>query len=188
MHFSVIHEFIDITMCVSAFLVSNCMQLSGNKSCASFQIYFNSSKMWIWSDLSAAVPYIATDSCQTMGLLNFVHMLWWCNGPGVHELVSADGMRIRFNNNNGFLCIWVVAIFTVMCYNVLCDKYATRQLYGYCPSWALNWQHRRRHIFEEIHHYGADVISLQVTFCTVESKPWNVYSWNSLPQYAIAEL
>ncbi|TMW41140.1 hypothetical protein DOY81_013779 [Sarcophaga bullata] len=28
-------------------------------------------------------------------------------------------------------------IFTVMCYNVLCDKYATRQMYGYCPSWAL---------------------------------------------------
>ena len=61
------------------------------------------------------------------------------------------------------LRIAIAAIFTVMCYNVLCDKYATRQLYGYCPSWALNWQHRRRHIFEEIHHYGADVISLQVT-------------------------
>uniref|UniRef100_A0A8C3V3J9 CCR4-NOT transcription complex subunit 6 like n=1 Tax=Catharus ustulatus TaxID=91951 RepID=A0A8C3V3J9_CATUS len=29
---------------------------------------------------------------------------------------------------------------SVLCvYNVLCDKYATRQLYGYCPSWALNW-------------------------------------------------
>jgi len=57
-----------------------------------------------------------------------------------------------------------------MCYNVLCDKYATRQLYGYCPSWALNWQHRRRHIFEEIHHYGADVISLQVTAIDIELK------------------
>ncbi|KAA0717287.1 CCR4-NOT transcription complex subunit 6-like [Triplophysa tibetana] len=39
---------------------------------------------------------------------------------------------------------------TVMCYNVLCDKYATRQLYGYCPSWALNWEYRKRI------HYGAE--------------------------------
>jgi len=66
-----------------------------------------------------------------------------------------------------YVCL-VLAIFTVMCYNVLCDKYASRQLYGYCPSWALNWQHRRRHILDEIHHYGADVISLQV--CTGWSK------------------
>lgn len=31
-----------------------------------------------------------------------------------------------------------------MCYNVLCDKYATRQMYGYCPSWALNWDYRKK--------------------------------------------
>ena len=31
-----------------------------------------------------------------------------------------------------------------MCYNVLCDKYATRQMYGYCPSWALNWEYRKK--------------------------------------------
>lgn len=35
-------------------------------------------------------------------------------------------------------------IFTVMCYNVLCDKYATRQMYGYCPSWALGWEYRKK--------------------------------------------
>ncbi|KAF0022632.1 hypothetical protein F2P81_025258 [Scophthalmus maximus] len=53
------------------------------------------------------------------------------------------------------------ATFTVMCYNVLCDKYATRQLYGYCPSWALNWEYRKKGIMEDITSCDADVISLQ---------------------------
>lgn len=71
-----------------------------------------------------------------------------------------------------------------MCYNVLCDKYATRQMYGYCPSWALNWDYRKKviqintlderkwtwinskklllqAILDEIRHYSADIISLQ---------------------------
>lgn len=52
-------------------------------------------------------------------------------------------------------------IFTVMCYNVLCDKYATRQMYGYCPSWALSWEYRKKAILDEIRHYSADIISLQ---------------------------
>lgn len=37
-----------------------------------------------------------------------------------------------------------LVLFTVMCYNVLCDKYATRQMYAYCPSWALNWEYRKK--------------------------------------------
>ncbi|TSN86077.1 CCR4-NOT transcription complex subunit 6-like [Bagarius yarrelli] len=53
------------------------------------------------------------------------------------------------------------SVFTVMCYNVLCDKYATRQLYGYCPSWALNWEYRKKGIMEEITSCDADIISLQ---------------------------
>ncbi|CAB3362119.1 Hypothetical predicted protein [Cloeon dipterum] len=52
-------------------------------------------------------------------------------------------------------------IFTVMCYNVLCDKYATRQMYGYCPSWALNWEYRKKGIIQEIRSCAADIISLQ---------------------------
>ncbi|XP_033244180.1 CCR4-NOT transcription complex subunit 6-like isoform X3 [Drosophila miranda] len=48
-----------------------------------------------------------------------------------------------------------------MCYNVLCDKYATRQMYGYCPSWALCWDYRKKSIIDEIRHYSADIISLQ---------------------------
>ncbi|TRY54722.1 hypothetical protein DNTS_031248 [Danionella cerebrum] len=53
------------------------------------------------------------------------------------------------------------ALITVMCYNVLCDKYATRQLYGYCPSWALNWSYRKKSIMQEILSCNADIISLQ---------------------------
>lgn len=52
--------------------------------------------------------------------------------------------------------------FTVMCYNILCDKYATRQMYGYCPNWALDWTYRKKHILQELTHYKADIISLQV--------------------------
>jgi CCR4-NOT transcription complex subunit 6 len=53
------------------------------------------------------------------------------------------------------------ALFTVMCYNVLCDRYATRQQYGYCPQWALNWEYRKKGILDEVRHYGADIVTLQ---------------------------
>ncbi|XP_033122341.1 CCR4-NOT transcription complex subunit 6-like [Anneissia japonica] len=53
------------------------------------------------------------------------------------------------------------AIYSLMCYNVLCDKYATRQLYGYCPSWALDWEYRRKGIMDEIINNSADIICLQ---------------------------
>uniref|UniRef100_A0A5S6QWC9 poly(A)-specific ribonuclease n=1 Tax=Trichuris muris TaxID=70415 RepID=A0A5S6QWC9_TRIMR len=51
--------------------------------------------------------------------------------------------------------------FTVMCYNVLCDKYASPILYSYCPLWALNWSYRRRAILQEMIGHKPDVISLQ---------------------------
>uniref|UniRef100_A0A0R3RJ73 poly(A)-specific ribonuclease n=1 Tax=Elaeophora elaphi TaxID=1147741 RepID=A0A0R3RJ73_9BILA len=54
-----------------------------------------------------------------------------------------------------------IATFTVLCYNVLCDKYATNNLYSYCPSWALNWEYRKAAILKEIRHYEADIITLQ---------------------------
>ncbi|UJR21780.1 hypothetical protein I4U23_024855 [Adineta vaga] len=53
------------------------------------------------------------------------------------------------------------AIFTIMNYNILCDKYATRHVYGYCPSWALKWDYRRKQILEELRSYAADIIALQ---------------------------
>lgn len=54
------------------------------------------------------------------------------------------------------------AIFTVMNYNILCDKYANQHAYGYCPSWALKWEYRRKQILDELRSYGADIIALQV--------------------------
>ncbi|GMR48413.1 hypothetical protein PMAYCL1PPCAC_18608 [Pristionchus mayeri] len=54
-----------------------------------------------------------------------------------------------------------IATFTVLCYNVLCDKYATQSLYSYCPSWALNWEYRKQSIIKEIRNYEADIITLQ---------------------------
>ncbi|CAD5220592.1 unnamed protein product [Bursaphelenchus okinawaensis] len=54
-----------------------------------------------------------------------------------------------------------VAEFTVFCYNVLCDKYATTNLYSYCPSWALNWEYRKNAIIKEILRYNADIVALQ---------------------------
>ncbi|XP_076878103.1 CCR4-NOT transcription complex, subunit 6b [Brachyhypopomus gauderio] len=53
------------------------------------------------------------------------------------------------------------APFSVMCYNVLCAKYATRQLYGHCPPWALGWEYRKKAIMQEILSCNADIISLQ---------------------------
>ncbi|VDN56441.1 unnamed protein product [Dracunculus medinensis] len=54
-----------------------------------------------------------------------------------------------------------IGTFTVLCYNVLCDKYATSSLYSYCPSWALHWDYRKSLIVKEIRHYEADIITLQ---------------------------
>ncbi|KAI1703847.1 endonuclease/Exonuclease/phosphatase family domain-containing protein [Ditylenchus destructor] len=54
-----------------------------------------------------------------------------------------------------------IATFTVLCYNVLCDKYCTSNLYSYCPQWALNWEYRKQYIIKEICHYDADIITLQ---------------------------
>ncbi|XP_013794673.1 uncharacterized protein LOC106478664 [Limulus polyphemus] len=51
--------------------------------------------------------------------------------------------------------------FTVMSYNILCPKYANQQIYTYCPSWALDWEYRRKAIMDDIRHYFADIITLQ---------------------------
>lgn len=58
---------------------------------------------------------------------------------------------------------YVAAIFSVLCYNVLCDKYCTRQMYGYCPVWALNWEYRKKGIMDDIRSLNGDIISLQVS-------------------------
>ena len=64
------------------------------------------------------------------------------------------------------LSLFLLVGVTVMSYNVLCDKYATRQMYGYCPTWALSWEYRRNILLKEIIDSSADIIALQVCFCT----------------------
>ncbi|EGF83374.1 hypothetical protein BATDEDRAFT_9186 [Batrachochytrium dendrobatidis JAM81] len=50
---------------------------------------------------------------------------------------------------------------TIMCYNTLCQKYATPQSYAYTPSWALSWEYRRDLILQDILNYNADIVCLQ---------------------------
>ncbi|KAH0828142.1 Endonuclease/exonuclease/phosphatase [Lanmaoa asiatica] len=52
-------------------------------------------------------------------------------------------------------------IFSVLCYNILCEKYATERLYGYTPSWALSWDYRKELILTEVMNYDADFLCLQ---------------------------
>jgi mRNA deadenylase 3'-5' endonuclease subunit Ccr4 len=48
---------------------------------------------------------------------------------------------------------------------------AQRQLYGYCPTWALDWDHRKDKLLQEIVQCGADVICLQ----EVETSQFHAY-------------
>ncbi|KAJ2682469.1 Glucose-repressible alcohol dehydrogenase transcriptional effector [Coemansia spiralis] len=52
-------------------------------------------------------------------------------------------------------------VITVLSYNVLCPKYATPQMYNYCPSWALAWEYRRDTIMSELNAFQPDIICLQ---------------------------
>ena len=54
-----------------------------------------------------------------------------------------------------------VETFSVVCFNILCEKAATERLYGYTPSWALAWKYRREVILNEIKQHDADFICLQ---------------------------
>ncbi|KIJ60025.1 hypothetical protein HYDPIDRAFT_177587 [Hydnomerulius pinastri MD-312] len=50
---------------------------------------------------------------------------------------------------------------SVLCYNILCEKYATERLYGYTPSWALSWDYRKQLILTEVMNYDADFLCMQ---------------------------
>ncbi|TFK53627.1 hypothetical protein OE88DRAFT_1655840 [Heliocybe sulcata] len=54
-----------------------------------------------------------------------------------------------------------VETFTVLCHNILAEKYATERMYGYTPSWALQWEYRRELILTEVMNYRADFLCLQ---------------------------
>ncbi|KAG9050742.1 Glucose-repressible alcohol dehydrogenase transcriptional effector [Tulasnella sp. UAMH 9824] len=51
--------------------------------------------------------------------------------------------------------------FTLLCYNILCERYATSTMYGYTPSWALAWDYRKELILTEVANYEADFLCLQ---------------------------
>lgn len=51
--------------------------------------------------------------------------------------------------------------FSVLCYNILCEKCATEKLYGYTPSWALSWEYRKELILTEVLKHDADFLCLQ---------------------------
>ncbi|PVG01000.1 hypothetical protein CPB86DRAFT_699993 [Serendipita vermifera] len=50
---------------------------------------------------------------------------------------------------------------SVMSYNILNEKYATSQMYGYTPTWALAWAHRKDKIMAEILELKSDIVCLQ---------------------------
>lgn len=51
--------------------------------------------------------------------------------------------------------------FTVLTYNILCNKYATAQQYAYTPSWALDGNYRRSLELEEMVSSNTDILCLQ---------------------------
>ncbi|KUF81376.1 Carbon catabolite repressor protein 4 1 [Phytophthora nicotianae] len=54
-----------------------------------------------------------------------------------------------------------IGVFRVLTYNILAEIYATRQMYPYCPIWALSWSFRRELLKRELQSYNADIICLQ---------------------------
>lgn len=52
-------------------------------------------------------------------------------------------------------------ILSVLSYNILCDKYATKSHYGYTPSDVLSWDFRREVILNELKDHDADIVCLQ---------------------------
>lgn len=49
----------------------------------------------------------------------------------------------------------------MLSYNILCDKMATQQQYGYAPTAALAWENRRELIMTELRTHSPDFICLQ---------------------------
>ena len=52
--------------------------------------------------------------------------------------------------------------FSMMSYNILADRYAPQTMYGYTPTWALDWSYRKDAILADITDPTLDVICLQV--------------------------
>jgi CCR4-NOT transcription complex subunit 6 len=52
-------------------------------------------------------------------------------------------------------------LFSILCYNVLCERYATDYMYGYTPKYALVWDYRKKLILDELLNYNPDIACLQ---------------------------
>jgi CCR4-NOT transcription complex subunit 6 len=51
--------------------------------------------------------------------------------------------------------------FSVLTFNILCDKAATQNQFGYAPASTLHWEVRKKMILEEIAGRNAEVVCLQ---------------------------
>ncbi|KAJ0815683.1 putative poly(A)-specific ribonuclease [Helianthus annuus] len=76
--------------------------------------------------------------------------------PSPRRLISVTNADVAAGNLDSSM-----GNFTVLSYNILSDTYATSDLYGYCPSWALSWPYRRQNLLREIVGYRADIVCLQ---------------------------
>jgi CCR4-NOT transcription complex subunit 6 len=52
-------------------------------------------------------------------------------------------------------------LFSILCYNVLCERYATHSMYGYTPKYSLAWDYRKKLILDELLNYNPDIACLQ---------------------------
>ncbi|KAK4272621.1 hypothetical protein QN277_021149 [Acacia crassicarpa] len=77
--------------------------------------------------------------------------------PIPRRLIPVDGMA----HIDADARITSSGTFTVLSYNILSDAYASKDLYSYCPPWALSWPYRRQNLLREIVGYRADIICLQ---------------------------
>ncbi|KAH8119438.1 glucose-repressible alcohol dehydrogenase transcriptional effector [Phellopilus nigrolimitatus] len=75
--------------------------------------------------------------------------------PRVWQVLQTDAERKASESDPS------VESLTVLCYNILCDKYATERLYGYTPNWALQWDYRKGNILAEVIGYNTDFVCLQ---------------------------
>lgn len=79
--------------------------------------------------------------------------------PSPRRLISVSGMDVSRHSEPDFRIS--SGNFTLLSYNILADLYASNELYGYCPSWALSWPYRRQNLLREIVTYRADIVCLQ---------------------------
>ena len=72
-------------------------------------------------------------------------------------IISEGERRIQLSESNA-------SRFNVLCYNILCEKYATSTMYGYTPTWALDWSYRKEKILNCIVELDCDIVCLEVRY------------------------